>query len=124
TKTGTFSNEVIYNSNSVELQYIVDADHGDSGAPIMKNGGNYSIGVHSAHLWDNYLLYCCGFEENDFENAVNDFAPSNYIFVDNDHPSNATKNGTVFRPYTTVANGVSNSSSGDVLSIAEGGYPE
>ncbi len=109
-----------------EIRYTVDTEGGNSGSPVINVSNGLTIGIHTFGLCQEILpLYNGGtsFEHNDLENAIQDFPHSNTIYVDEGH-TNSIKNGSVFRPFFTVNEGVTTATNNPVLSIVAGNYNE
>ncbi|RLC16147.1 MAG: hypothetical protein DRH93_18955 [Deltaproteobacteria bacterium] len=73
--------------------------------------------MHVLYIKQTKLL--CKIE---LETALDDFPGSNTVYVDRGMPALVTENGTVFRPYNTVVEGVSAVPNNGRLSLVEGYY--
>jgi hypothetical protein len=62
-------------------------------------------------------------ENDDIEDIVNTYPGPDIMYVDNGHPF-ATGEGTVFRPYNTVAGAINAVPAGGIVSIVTGSYNE
>jgi V8-like Glu-specific endopeptidase len=107
-------------------RYRVDTTVGNSGSPIIWNSQNLTVGIHT-----NAGCTSTGgenrgtsFEHNALENALQNFPGNNSVYVDKGMPVLASENGTIFRPFDTVAEGVSTVAAGGIVSIVEGTYNE
>lgn len=61
------------------------------------------------------------FESDALESAIKDYTGSGAVFVDINHPT-VNEDGTVFKPYDTLGEGISAVSAGGVLSVVKGTY--
>jgi V8-like Glu-specific endopeptidase len=110
----------------VSVEYQVDTMSGNSGGPVIVNGTETSIGVHTHAGYDLVSgdgNHGTSFENDALESALQNFFGSNVKYVDVGHPiSPALENGTVLRPYDTVLEGVTAVSSGGQVRIVAGTY--
>jgi V8-like Glu-specific endopeptidase len=110
----------------VSVEYQVDTMSGNSGGPVIVNGTETSIGVHTHAGCDPVSgdgNHGTSFENDALESALQNFFGSNVKYVDVGHPiSPALENGTVLRPYDTVLEGVTTVSSGGQVRIVAGTY--
>jgi V8-like Glu-specific endopeptidase len=125
TNSGVFLNEDVQGPSDVVIEYIVDTTGGSSGSPVVMNGTTTTIGIHtnagcSPPTGGNHGT---GFENNSLEQAIQVFPGLNFVYVDGLHLA-AFTDGTVFRPYRTVALGVSAAPSNATLGIVAGSYDE
>jgi hypothetical protein len=127
THSGPFVSETIVSANDVEIRFQIDDENGNSGSPVIDLGvsGRVTIGIatHAGCTSTGGANGGTGFEHNALESAIQTFPGSNVEYVDVNHPI-VSENGTVFRPWNTVAEGVNGASSGAILSIVTGSYPE
>lgn len=111
---------------NVRFQYTVDTQGGNSGSPIIDDGTGTTVGIHTA-------AGCSGtgganvgtsFENDDLETAIRDFSGvgANVRHLDNDSVDQALQDGTVFRPFDTLAEAVNAVPVGGVVSIVNGSY--
>ncbi len=56
--------------------------------------------------------------------AINNFPGANVRYVDSDYPAWNTEDGTVFRPFNLVAEGVNAAPAGGIVSVVAGYYSE
>jgi hypothetical protein len=95
----------------------------ESGAPIMFQGTNVAIGVHtiSSQTLPSSGL---GFSHDEFRNALNNAFTSNVIYVDAAESLYDNLSGEIHKPYLLVGEGVSNAPDNAVIYIAKGNYNE
>ena len=55
--------------------------------------------------------------------AINNFPGANARYVDNGYPAWTTEDGTAFRPFDLVAEGVNAAPAGGIVSVVAGSYP-
>ena len=113
--------------SNVRWEYTVDTQGGNSGSPIIVDGTNLAVGIHTNGG-------CSGtgganrgtsFENNDLETALRNFSGvgANVRHLDNGHPiAQALQDGTVFRPFDTLAEAVNSVPAGGGVSIVAGAY--
>lgn len=125
TNAGAFRDEDEQASNDVVIDYEVDTEPGNSGSPVIILGTNNTVGIHTDGGCFPFLAgnRGTGFENNDLETAIRNFVGSSATFVDGGH-TNTVLDGTVFRPFRTIAAGVSGVSTGGILSVVAGNYGE
>lgn len=123
--SGDFLREVIEGPSDSYLEYTVDTQGGNSGSPVIIAGTALTIGIHT-----NGGCYPPGegniatsFENDNLESAIQRFPGTNVVYADRDHPA-VQKDGTVFRPYSTVLQAVNAATSGAIVSIVKGSYSE
>ncbi len=111
--------------SSVGLLYTVDTEGGNSGSPVIIQGTNNTIGIHTNAGCTNTggANQGTSFEEDDLEVAIQNSAGSNTTYVDANHPSFFTI-GTMLNPYHALSSAITNAASGNTLSIVEGLYAE
>ncbi|MCH7575086.1 MAG: T9SS type A sorting domain-containing protein [Candidatus Marinimicrobia bacterium] len=113
-------------ANDVYWILQVDVKDGVSGGPIIVNGTNLTIGVltdGACQTFDHFQNYGTGFENNEFEAAIQNFPGANITYADAGHDI-ATEDGTVFRPYDTIGEAVSAAAAGETISVVTGYYNE
>lgn len=119
----TDSGGFVFNG-SASLDIEADATCGNSGGPVMMPDHSVALGIitqcgPSCLFQDNHGT---GFVNADLANAIRTFSGSVVEFVDAGHPV-TLEDGGVFRPYDSVAEGVSALSAGGIVSIVAGDYP-
>lgn len=125
THTGTYEGEVDQGASDLYHKYRVDTMDGNSGGPIILNGTWTTIGIHThGHCTSTGgQNEGTSFENDNLENAIELFPGSNVVYADVGHPvSSANENGTVLRPYNTVAEAISAVVSNGIVSIVAGSY--
>ncbi len=122
TATGTYNGESSSNAD-VWLRYAVDTTGGNSGSPVIWEANGLAIGIHTTGGCTNSGGENTGtsFEHDPLENALQNFFGGNTVYVDNGHPT-AVRNGTIFRPVSTVTTGVNQVGNGGTVSIVAGTY--
>ena len=125
TDTGPYKGESS-SGDDIWHKHRVDTRGASSGSPIIWNAYNIAIGIHTNAGCEAEGGTNAGtsFEHNPLETALDDFPGSSTVYVDRGMPAIATENGTVFRPYNTVAEGVTAVSTYGRLSLVEGYYDE
>lgn len=123
THTGPNLGETYEGPSDVYWEYQVDTENSNSGSPIIDNSNGITLGIHTnGGCSSTEGNTGTSFENNSLETAIRNSTGTLAVFVDNNHPS--TDDGTVLRPWTTVAQGVSDVSTGGILSIVKGVYDE
>ncbi|MFO0839949.1 MAG: hypothetical protein U1D55_15670 [Phycisphaerae bacterium] len=105
-------------------KYIVDTTSGNSGSPIIWDAQGVAIGIHTNSGCALFGGSNTGtsFETDALENAMNAFAGPAAVHVDAGMPALATEDGTAFRPFDRVPDGVAAVSDGGTLVIVLGNY--
>ncbi|MCK5839457.1 MAG: hypothetical protein KAG99_06390, partial [Bacteroidales bacterium] len=123
------------NTTNSYWMYQVDTENASSGSPIITedySSALYTLGIHTTGGCDAGSTGCStsegynkgtSFENNDLESAIQTFPGSTVKYVDNGHTLGGD-DGTIFRPYSTVTQGVSGVTTGGILSIVKGYYNE
>ncbi|MEM1126788.1 MAG: T9SS type A sorting domain-containing protein [Bacteroidota bacterium] len=126
---GSFGNSVGTRHSVSEVDIAID----NSGSPMIDVATNVSMGILTrggaldVGAWgDVFRIMCSGggqaFFSQALQDALNNLPGTNTVYVDASHPS-PTEDGTVFDPYDTLAEGLSNTPAHGTLSIVEGAYP-
>jgi len=125
THAGPFVDETITSPSVVRIRFQVDDENGNSGSPVIDTANGVTIGIATAAgcTATGGSNNGTGFENDNLENAIQTFPGTNVEYVDRYHPI-AVENGTVFRPWNTVVEGVNGASSGAIVSIVRGTYNE
>ncbi|MDP6839803.1 MAG: trypsin-like serine protease, partial [Planctomycetota bacterium] len=126
THTGGYLSENTGGSSAdISHEYQVDTMGGNSGSPILWNSQNLAIGIHTnAGCSSTNGNTGTSFEVNALESAINAFPGWGTEHVDVGHPLPVSESGSVYRPWDTVAEGVSAASAGGVISLVTGTYTE
>lgn len=110
----------------VRWEYRVDTQGGNSGSPIIVDGTDLVVGIHThPGCLGGGANIGTSFENDDLETALRDFSGvgANVRHLDNGHPiDQALQDGTVFRPFDTLAEAVNSVPAGGVVSIVTGSY--
>ena len=107
-------------------EYRVDTMTGNSGGPVISFGSTLTLGIHThggcgpAGFGANAGT---SFENDSLEAAIQTFPGDSVVYVDKGHTV-IQEDGTVFRPWDTVAEGVIDVLEGGKLSIVKGSYDE
>jgi hypothetical protein len=128
TSTGGFLGEAGGGSN-VRIEFTVDITQGVSGSPVINTANGAAIGIANIVLDPGGCQppsqgnRGVSFECDDLETAVQTFFGPNIKYVDKDHHI-IMPDGTIFRPYHTVAAGISAAPVGGEVGIVAGSYDE
>jgi V8-like Glu-specific endopeptidase len=127
TDSGPFLREMVQNPSDVYIEYAADSTLGLSGAPVINLSNDITIGIH------NGTVERCNppgsgnrgtsFKNDSLANAIQTFPGANVVYVDKEHPV-VQEDGTIFRPYDTVTEGVNSVPSDGIVSIVIGSYNE
>ena len=112
--------------NDIWHSYIVDSTGGNSGSPIIWEGLDFTIGIHTnggCNADGSGANNGTSFEVDALEAAIANHPGANTIYVDKIR-FGAAENGTIFHPHDTIAEGVNTVPSGGNLSIVAGSYNE
>ena len=126
TDSGPFVGEDVQAASDVVIEYTVDTTGGNSGSPVINVANGLTLGIHTNAGCDpanNQGNTGTGFEHNNLENAIQTFPGANVVYADKGH-SVALEDGTVFRPFDTIAEAVQAVPAGGIISIVEGSYDE
>ncbi len=127
TDTGPFVSETVVGPNDVEIRYEVDDQKLSTGSPVIDTLNNVAIGIatHGGCTANGGENSGTGFENDNLENAIQTFPATNTVYVDRLHPViPISEDGTVFRPFSTVIEGINAATAGATISIVEGPYNE
>lgn len=102
---------------------IINFFGSERGAPVMYEGSNVAIGIHSGFL-PNYVSYGNGFRDSELRNDLNNFFTSQVKYVDSEGLYGNNANGQIDKPYLTIGKGVQNAIGGNTIFIAKGSYDE
>ena len=124
TDTGTYEGETINGAN-IWQSHRVDTQGANSGSPIIWSANGLTIGIHTNAGCTSTGGSNSGtsFEHTPLETALENFPGANTVYVDRGHPLPEAENGTIFRPYNTLPEGIAVVPNGGILSIVEGTYP-
>jgi V8-like Glu-specific endopeptidase len=126
THTGTYRGRTQAN-NGTYHEYQVDTTGANSGSPIVwSNNPLFTIGIHtdggcnSAGTVSNKGT---GFGHDPLEAAIQNFWSQNSVYVDPAaYPNTPVRDGTIFRPHTTLASGVNATPTAGNLFLTPGTY--
>jgi hypothetical protein len=127
TDNGPLVQEVIQAAADVYLEYSVDTAGGNSGSPVTTVGSGLAIGIHtngsSVPCASTDGNFGTSFTNDSLEQAIQTFPGPSVVYVDNGHPETA-EDGTIFRPFDSVAEGVTAAPADAIVSIVTGMYVE
>ncbi|UCD37676.1 MAG: T9SS type A sorting domain-containing protein [Fidelibacterota bacterium] len=128
TDSGEFLDEDRQGDSDVVIEYEVDTWSGNSGSPVLNEHPDslFSIGIHTTggcNPAQNEGNIGTGFEHQTLADSIDRFPGNNYTYVDVGHPI-SFENGSVFRPYESIALAVTKTASGGTISIVKGYYNE
>lgn len=124
TSTGPYKGDSTPNGGHL-ITYEVDTMGANSGSPVIRLDDGRAIGIHTtggctANGGQNSGT---GFRLDGLEQALQIFPPgSNETYVDNGYPVVVNEDGTIFRPWSTLNEGLDNVASGGTLLVVEGSY--
>jgi len=123
THWGAYLRETVEGPSDVIIEYTADTTGGSSGSPVIIYGTTTTLGIHTNGGCDppDNGNRGTGFEHDNLENAIQTFPGSNVVYADALHPA-ASEDGTVFRPYNTVAEAISAVLNNGIVSIVAGSY--
>ncbi len=124
--TGPFQ-EMDSDGDDIWIQYRVDTMPGNSGGPVIRADNGLTIGIHttgsctpsgsgSGNIGTSFRVAA-------LENALRNFSGPSPVHVDYFHPVPA-KDGSVFRPFKQVTDGVNAAPEGSTVNIVEGTYSD
>lgn len=124
---GPFDQQVMDSFNDISLEYSVDTMGGNSGSPViwLSTSPDVAIGIHTNGGCTSGGGANSGtaFEVDALEIAVRNVTSSAAKFVDAGHPyAVSLGNGTIYRPYDTITEGLVNVVNGGIVSIVAGTY--
>lgn len=106
----------------------VDITGGDSGAPVRFTDSLLAVAIHThgTSIADCTTGHNGGtaFTNLGLANAVNNFPGAAVRYVDAGYPAWTTEDGTVFRPFNLLAEGINSITSGGIVSVVAGHYNE
>jgi V8-like Glu-specific endopeptidase len=147
THAGPNRGETTRGANRVSWNHQVDTQPANSGSPLIADDTTLTIGIHTHGGCTSASRPSIGsdfrglnnsgtsFENDNLGNAIRDgqispFDPAavigpgaNVRYVDRDHPVNVRlRDGSVFRPFNTLIDGVNAVPAGGIVSIVTGSY--
>lgn len=134
TATGPYTGETVSGSD-IWHNYQVDTTGANSGSPIIWETTGFTIGIHTNAGCENPIGSSANtgtsFEHAPLQTALQNFLyGTGTVYVDRAFPttmlpaSGSTRDGTIFQPFTTIAQGVNTVSAGKTVSIVAGSYNE
>ena len=112
---------------NVRFEYTVDTQGGNSGSPLIVDGTDVTVGIHTNGGCSETGGANAGtsFENDDLEIALRNSSGvgATVRHLDSGHPvAQGLQDGTVFRPFDTLAEAVNSVPAGGVVSIVAGAY--
>lgn len=125
TSTGPFHGESDANQADIWVTHRVDTEGGNSGSPAIWDFMNLTYGIHTnggCTSDDATSNVGTSFEVNALEMVINNFPGPNTRYVDALHPLRVAEEGTLFRPYATLAPAIAATPNGGIVSMFVGVY--
>lgn len=127
THAAAFVGETITGPSVVVIRYRIDDENGNSGSPVIDTSNRVAIGIgtHAGCTATGGSNAGTGFENENLEITLRDFSGvgANVRHLDSGHPiAQALQDGTVLRPFDTLAEAVNSVPVGGVVSIVTGSY--
>jgi len=118
TNAGTFLGQT-----GTSIEYTVDTEPGNSGSPVIDL--NVTIGIHTHGGCNPPRIgnFGTSFGNADLQDAIQDFPSEHAVYVDRDRPM-TIEDGTVFRPFDKIEEGLNSASAGDTVIVVTGSYNE
>jgi hypothetical protein len=114
--------EVVPDSSSDNyLVYSISSEVGMSGSPVILGRDARAIGIHTNGCSGNNLAAGTSFKNQALLEAIEAFEGPDTVFVDSGHPELA-EDGSIFRPFDTLEEGLSALPPGGILSVVSGIY--
>ncbi len=111
-----------YNGGESYFEHQIDTQGGTSGAALITSG--VAIGIHVVGLCETTgydANYAMSIANSNISDAFEDFWKTDAtLYVDSGHPTTETRDGSIFKPYTTLGAAISGASSGDVIYVRDG----
>lgn len=125
TESGNFMGETVEGDSDVIIEYGVDTEPASSGSPVIIDGTDVTVGIHTnggcSEPFDGNRG--TGFEHDDLEHAIETFLGPVVTYVDPGHPHAKTLgDGSVFRPFDEFGKGVATVPERGTLAIMSGQY--
>lgn len=106
----------------------VDITGGDSGAPVRFTDSLLAVAIHTHGTFDAACTAGhnsgTAFTNLGLSNAVNDFPGTTVRYVDGGYPAWTTEDGTAFRPFNLLVEGINSITAGGIVSVVAGHYNE
>ncbi len=112
--------------NDIWHSYVVDSTGGNSGSPIIWEGLDFTVGIHTnggCNADGSGANNGTSFEVDALEAAIDNHPGANTIYVDKIH-FGAAENGTIYRPFDTFTEAVNSVPAGGNISIVAGSYTD
>ncbi len=125
THIDSFVGETYLSSTRIYLEYFADTAFNSSGSPVIAPESGVALGTHTTGGCDPPSTGNMGtsFKHADFEAAIQVFPGPDVVYIDAGHPF-TPKDGTVYRPFATLADGIAEASPAGILSVVAGTYVE
>jgi hypothetical protein len=134
TDTGSYLPEIVLEPERVIIEYTVDTTPASSGSPVIAlpvgDWPPLTMGIHTNAGCDppDEGNQGTGFEHDNLELAIQAFLGwVNVVYVDGGHYDTVSEDGSVFRPYDTFAEGVTDASDNPptpLLAVVAGAYDD
>jgi len=108
-------------ADDVTLEYSAYRRGGDSGGPVVNVASLLTLGIATRRCLSDNIARGTGFSNRALQAAIEKFPGPNAIYVDNGHPATA-EDGSIFRPYNNIVDGLAAVPDGGILSIVTGQY--
>ena len=110
------------------FSHNVDITGGDSGGPVRSVDSRLAVAIHTHGTFEAACTTGhntgTAFTNAALAAAVNNFPGASVRYVDEGYPPWTTEDGTVFRPFNLVAEGINTVAAGGIVSIVTGDYNE
>ncbi len=110
------------------FSHDVDITGGASGGPVRSVDSRLAVAIHTHGTFDAACTtgHNTGttFTHTALAAAINNFPGASVRYVDEGYPPWTTEDGTVFRPFNLVAEGINTVAAGGIVSIVTGDYNE
>lgn len=124
TSTGQYKGETT-SGNDIRMDHKVDTEGGNSGSPIIWEQMNLCIGIHTnggCQADESGTNAGTSLEVDALENAINNFPGNNTRYADQLHPLRVAEEGTLFRPFASLAAAIAATPTGGIVSLYVGFY--
>jgi hypothetical protein len=118
---GAFISQVVDTTSDVFLNYWIYSTGGTSGGPVVDVNKVLGMGIHTNGCFRDENAAGTGFFNQALAQAIQTFPGPNTVYVDNGHPE-TMEDGSIFRPYDTLAEALNDVPANGILSIVTGTY--
>jgi V8-like Glu-specific endopeptidase len=110
------------------FQHSVDTEGGNSGSPVRYPDMWTAVAIHTHGISAGTCITSfnggTAFTNAALVAAINTFPGNNVRYVDQGYPAWNTEDGTVFRPFDLLAEGINSVTAGGIVSVVKGNYNE